>query len=353
MTRFVSRYSFAMFALVAAACGESAGSVLEQIPENDGRPGPTDMPPETRLQMDVFVIRDIESCAMGDPCVRSSNPDVRSSSDCFEFEDASGGRIGFRGESLYFLRPDDLRVTQDAFCFHLGIDDETWGSLDTTFDELRNRVFDASGGEILLDVVPHSIDSMLAAFVRYENEWGIFLETDALESYADALTRETDFVMAINGSRDLSTGYAPLVEHCAGTNRELRDGLAGAGYTWLTTECVGVNTLLRHWMFQVGVALRDANSFNDLYDRDYPPCGEGSSDPYDWWPNPDECSVDPDAPTCGDDRCEGTDDDYVEHVLTDHWQRGRDFVGNRCRNGRADFDELDVDVGGACELLSE
>jgi hypothetical protein len=347
MRRFVSRCAIGAFALLTAACGESAGSVLERIPERDGRPDPTDVPPETHLRMDVFVIRDISSCAIGERCGRSSDEN------CFEFEDASGGRIGFRGDTLFFVRPDDQRVTQDAFCFHLGIDDETWGSLGTTFTEFRNRVFTSSGGEILLDVLPHPIESMMAAFVRYENEWGIFLETNELEQYASALTRETDFVMAINGARDLSTSFAPLVEHCAGTNRELEDGLAGAGYTWLTTECVGVNTMLRHWMFQIGVALRDGNRFNDFYDRDYPPCGEGSDEPYQWWPNPDECSVDPDAPTCGDDRCEGTDDDYVEHVLTDHWQRGRDFVGNRCRNGRADFDEIDVDVGGACELLPE
>ena len=351
MMRIISRSTFALLAFVALACGESSGSVLERVPQNDLGPDSTDGPPETHLRMDVFFILDVESCAVGEPCDRNDDPDSRGD-ECFRFEDQSGMEIGFRGDTVEFFAPDDPRVTADAFCFHLGMDDEDMGSLSDNLDELRNRIYSLSDEEIVLELVPHTITTMTAAYADYENEWGIFLEASALAGYASGLSRETDFVMGVSGRRDLATGLAPVLEHCAGTIRDLEFGLAGAPYSWLTTECDRQDTLLRHWMFQIGVALRGANRFNDRYDRDYPPCGESDEEPADWWPNPDECSVDPDAPTCGENRCEGTDDDYVGHVLTDHWPRGRDFVGNHCRNGQLDFNETDVDVGGACALLT-
>jgi hypothetical protein len=351
MMRIISRSTFALLALVALACGESSGAVLEGVPENGRGSDSTDGPPETHLRMDVFFILDVESCAVGEPCDRNDDPDSRDG-ECFRFEDQYGTEIDFRGDTVEFLAPDDPRVTENAFCFHLGMDDEDVGSLTENLDELRNRIYSLSDYEIVLDWVPHPITTMTTAFADYENEWGIFLEAAALRPFASALSRETDFVMAVSGRRDLTTGLAPVLEHCAGTIRDLEFGLAGAPYSWLTTECDRQNTLLRHWMFQIGVALRDANRFNDRYDHDYPPCGEEDEDPEDWWPSPDECSVDPDAPTCEDNRCEGTDDDFVGHVLTDHWPRGREFVGNHCRNGRLDFDETDIDVGGACALLT-
>jgi hypothetical protein len=349
MTRIISRSILVLLALAVAACGQSSGSVLERVPENGRGPDGRDGPPETLLRMDVFIIRDIESCAIGDRCDRN---DSRGDDECFWFEDESGGEVGFRAEMVQFVSPDDSRVTEDAFCFHLGMDDEEMDSLTSNLNELRDRIYSLSGREILLDWFPQPIDgTMRTGFVDYENEWGIFLEASALEGEASRLSRETDFVMAVSGRRDLATGLAPVLEHCVGTIHGLEDGLAGAAYTWLTTECDRQDTLLRHWMFQIGLALRGANRFNDRYDHDYPPCEEGDEDPEDWWPNPDECSVDPDAPTCGENRCEGTDDDYVGHVLTDHWPRNRDFVGNHCRNGRQDFDEDAVDTGGACALL--
>jgi hypothetical protein len=351
MMRIVSRATFTLLPLVALACGESSGSVLERVPDNDRGSDSTDGPPETHLRMDVFFILDVESCAVGEPCDRNDDPDSRDG-ECFRFEDEFGTEISFRGDTVEFFTPDDPRVTTDAFCFHLGMDDEDVRSLTDNLDDLRNRIYSLSDEEIVLDWFPHQITTMTTAYADYENEWGIFLEASALAGYASGLSRETDFVMAISGRRDLATGVAPVLEHCAGTIRDLEFGLGGAPYTWLTTECDRQDTLLRHWMFQIGVALRGANRFNDSYDRDYPPCGEAEQEPDDWWPSPDECSVDPDAPTCGENRCEGTDDDYVGHVLTDHWERGRDFVGNHCRNGRRDLDETDVDFGGACALLT-
>jgi hypothetical protein len=358
------RFTFALLLSVGmAACGETSGSVLEPIPETtpDDRPG--DGPPETLLRVDVLLVREMDTCAIGEPCNRNSPPD---SHDCFELENGNGERIGFRPETVRFVArgSEDMQLAEHAQCFRLPIDDDLAYSLvgdrdetgdiddSSAFGALRQRVYSLSGDEIVLKVFSHDVPPMTSGFVKYENERGIFLDASALEASASFLKRDTDFVFAVTGARDPMGGYAPIVEHCAGTPQNIDQGLAGAAYTWLTPECDSPESLLRHWMFQVAVALRGANDFNDLYDHNFPPCGEyGRNDPSEWWPNPDECSVDPDAPTCDENRCEGTDNDYAGHVLTDHWPRGRDFVGNYCANGEQDFDETDIDVGGVCYLL--
>lgn len=356
-----SHFAFALLlSFAAAACGETSGSVLEPMPESnpDDPPGGggSDRPPETNLRVDVFLVREMETCAIGDPCSRNNDPDTRGNGECFELENGAGERIGFRPDSVRFVAPNDERIDMapQTQCFRLPIDDDLADAVMENFFDLRQRIFSLSNGEILMQIEPHDVPPMNSGFVKYENEWGIFLDASALETSASALNRDTDFVFAVTGARDPEGGFSPLVEHCAGTIRGIEQGgLAGAPYTWLTPECDGQDSLLRHWMFQVAVALRDANDFNDLWDHNYPPCGEyDRRDPAEWWPNPDECSVDPDAPTCGENRCEGTNDDFAGHVLTAHWPRGRPFVGNHCANKRQDFDETDVDSGGrACSLL--
>ena len=355
MTHGRARTSLLLLALFAvSACGESSGALLEPIP--DEPPGGTSVPPSTHLRADVFVLRDVATCAVGDSC----NQDMRNGP-CLELEGPNGNRVGFRLESVKFLPPDEFNPAdyQQVQCFRLTIDDNAAANVADSFEELRNRIYRLSGTEIDLDVRLHEVGTMTAGFQRFQDENGIFLPTLPLDANVALASRDTDFTFAVTGERDSESGITPLVDHCAGTIRNLREGLAGAGYTWLTTDCDGPQSLLRHWMFQVLVALRDANGFEDRYlsadgrGHDYPGCGNGAN-PSEWWPSPEDCSHDPDAPTCGDDRCEGTDDDYVSHVLHVHWPRQPKFVGNHCRNGRTDdnLNENGVDVGGVCDELS-
>jgi hypothetical protein len=345
--------AFACSVLSLAACGETSGAVLERIPEHqEVDAGNSSRPPGTPLRADVFVVRNAASVAIGDPCPRNNDPDLRDD-DCFEFEFDDGNRIGFRTDTLEFVAPDDDRIQQAEqwVPFDLVVADEDYEAIRRNFEELSTILYQRSNNEIFLDVKIHSIDTAKTGFVRFQNERGIFLPASALEPSAHLVNRDTDFVMAVTGARDPEQRLTPKVQHCAGTVNDLEDGFAGAGYTWLTTECDYENSLIRHWLLQVTVALPQANDFNDAYMGYYPTCGNFDEDPLDWWPSPDECSVDPDAPRCGDNRCEGSDPDYIEHLLTAHWPRRSNFVGNHCDNGEQDFDETDVDVGGACAVF--
>jgi hypothetical protein len=337
----------ALFA--ATACGESSGAVLERIP--DSPPGDPAKPPSSDVQvlkLDYFVVRDIQSCAVGEPCSRNDPYD------CIEFERDDASRIGFRGDTIDFLPPDqvDPAFYPQVLCFRLTLDDRSVGEVDATFDELRNRIYTLSGTELLLDLRKHELGPLTAGFARYSNEaGGFFVPPGVLDVATSLASNDTAFTFAITGDRDSEQGITPVLDYCGGTVRELKDGLAGAGYTWLTPACAGLDGLVRHWLFQVLVARRDVNGFDNRYTRDnYPSCGQATADPSEWFPSPDDCSSDPDAPTCGN-RCDESDDAYVSHVLRAHFPPG--FVGNHCQNEREDptLGEVGVDTGGVCDEL--
>lgn len=350
---FVSVFG-ACVVLSLSACGETSGAVLERIPEHqaaDGgdpstRPGPP-------LRADVFVVKSVASYALGEPCNRNNDPDNRND-ECFELVTDDGYRVGIRADSLEFALPsetDRIEQATQKVPFTLVVDEDELDAIEWSFQDLSERLWDLSKGEIFLDLRFHRIDAVEKGLTRYKGERGFYLPPDALEQQGHSLSRDTDFIMTVTGARDPEQRLTPQVQHCAGTVTDLDDGIAGAGYTWMTTQCLNVNTLVRHWWLQVKAAL-PANGINDFYANEaYPTCGNAKEDPLNWWPHPDDCSVDPDAPTCNDNHCEGSDDDWVGHVLTAHWRHQRDFFGSHCGDGKRDYDESSVDVGGSCEIL--
>lgn len=348
-------------ALIAAAfvtlagCGETSGSVLELVPESgpdSGRRGP----PGSEPRIDVFVVREVAACAVGEDC--RQEPDSHDG-ECFEIEE--GDRTtGFRAETVVFLPPNDpyVEAADHVSCFRLIIDDDEMASIQRDFTEtFFNDLFELSNGEIFADIIVHQISPIQGGLVRYETESGIFLPPRALDMAPRLASRDTDFTYAVTGARDPYTGAKPRNEHRVGTVQGIERGLAGAGYTWLSSDFNRDEDLIRAWMHQVRVFLPDVNDFNDYYDDEYfDDCNDPTPDPTKWWPSPNDCDRDPDSPTCGNNDCDDDDADereFTRHVLTDHWPRKSPYVGNHCRNNREDrhWDEYGIDEGGVCDVL--
>src|SRR5918994_1265431 len=93
-----------------AACGSTSGPVLEGIKEGE--------PPDSNLRLDVFLIRDVRSCAIGEPC-RSADPNA-----CFTLSDAGSVRLAFRPETVQFVPPGspEIAVAEQSECFRLAMD---------------------------------------------------------------------------------------------------------------------------------------------------------------------------------------------------------------------------------------
>jgi hypothetical protein len=342
LRRFVSPWLLLPLSLLAG-CGSSSGPVLERIAEV--------APPDSNLRAAVFLVRDVQSCAIGPPC-SSSDLD-----ECFTLSDGAGPRLAFRPDMVRFVPPGspELAHAEHSGCFRLTMDDATHATLQESFAALRQQAFQHSDGEVNLNIRQYDVGPIVAGFKRWETKTGIFLQPSALEETGlSQVSRDTDFVFAVTGI-DSGLGLMPKIEECAGTNSLDKGGFGGAGYTWLSASCAGPSTLLRHFLLQSHLALRDVVRFDDLYDRNYPACGRSGADPRRWFPFLLDCYLDPDSSSCGDTSCLAGDAAlrFAVHVLGEHWPRGFDVVGNHCRNGRLDaaFGELSVDQGGVCDLL--
>lgn len=340
-TRLPSLLAAAVAAVISAGgCGGTSGKVLENV-DNAAPPG-------SNLRVDVFLIRSVSTCAIGNPCL---SPD----SQCFFLADDSGPVITFASEGLRFVPPGDplIPFANQVECFRLTLDDDALARAIDLTTGLRRRIFQDSGGEINLEIRLHQIPFLDAGFDRFA--LGLFLDPQWLEPDGlPEVNRDTDFVFSITGSRDPDRGLMPRMDHCAGTNRIGRDLLGASTYSWLAMSpgCDGSFSILRNWMIQLYFAQRDVGNLPDLYNRAYPTCGNGDLVPTSWFPGYDDCTRDPDAPSCGQAACPDIQA-YWRHILTKHWHRGRPFNGNYCADGRLDFDETSVDSGGVCDVIGQ
>lgn len=325
----------------AAGCGNTTGRILETIDAG--------APPSATLRVDAFLIRTVSTCAVGTACA-SSDP-----TQCFYIADASGPRVSFAVSGLRFVPPSDPSAVtsgnNQVSCFRMALDDATFTAASTLLDGLRAQVFQASGGDIDLDIHRHDVAAIDAGFVLYTT--GIFLQPPALAAVGLPLVnRETDFTFAITGAGDPATGLSPKMDSCEGTNWPAQGVLGATMYSWLamSSRCASSPTFLRTWLNQVSLSRRDITLAPDLYDGAYPSCAKGDPDPTRWFPTVDDCVTDPDASGCGQAACPDAAGFY-QHILEKHWPRGRGFDGNYCDDGRMDFDETGVDRGGVCDLI--
>jgi len=327
--------------LSTLGCGSTTGRILETIDAG--------APPSATLRVDSFLIRSVSSCAVGTACA-SNDP-----TDCFSITDPSGPRASFAVSGIRFVPPGDPSAitsgNNQVSCFRMTLDDATFSAANGLLGTLRAQVFQASGGDIDLDIHLHDVAAIDAGFALFTT--GIFLQPPALEMVGLPLVnRETDFTFAITGTGDAATGVAPEIGNCEGSNWPSKGVLGASTYSWLsmTSRCATAPTFLRTWLVQMSLSRRDIALASDIYDGAYPACGRGDPDPTRWFPGVDDCVVDPDASSCGRATCPDAQAFYL-HILEKHWPRGRGFDGNYCDDGRIDFDETGVDRGGVCDLI--
>lgn len=239
---------------------------------------------------------------------------------------------------------------------------------------MRDQVLEWSGGTLDLQmeftVLPHTH----TGFVAQDFVFGTFeIDDELLNTY---VTPQTDFVYTVFGAYD-RTRNLHLAYWCGGAYGEL--SVRGAGYATIQYNdvCNSVTIagqtiyepLIHEWMHTLDWALYNLNGVPDLYQfagpdwanwnhGSLPACGAGSANPQDWFPSVDLCEWDSDWMDCNNGpvslgcRHAGEVDggvSWYEHVISQHYPRGLDFIGNFCRNGRQDFGESGVDQGWPCE----
>jgi hypothetical protein len=328
-------------AAAAGSCGGTSGKVLERIDPVT--------PPGSNLRVDVLMVSSLSTCAVGNPC------SLTNGSQCYAITDATGGRVTFDPATVQLVSPSDPRVGTAAQtqCFRLALSDTDVATANDLISGLRTSVFQLTGGDINLDVHTHTLAPLDAPFVTYST--GPFLEPSALEAAGLAdVTRDTDFVFAITGYQDPDTGLSPPMNPCGGTNWIAQGPFGGSTFTWIAVNaaCARPSLFLYHWLAQFYFGLRDVTRPTGVAIGTSASCGRGGPDPTRWFPFVDDCTIDPDATSCGAASCPDANAFY-SHVLSAHWKRGQTFNGNYCADGRMDYDETGVDTGGRCDLIGQ
>jgi hypothetical protein len=333
-----ARVVLSVLGALASGCGNTSGKVLERVDAAT--------PPGSNLRMDAFLVRSARTCAIGPACASQG-------SSCFTLTDATGVVARFEGSQLQFVAPGDSRIAgaEQAMCFRLTLSDAQVSTIRDATEALRATVFNATGGEMNLDIRLHEVATLETAFSTYQN--GPFLGPAALgAALQDSVSRDTDFAYVVTGYDDGDTGLTPSMNQCAGTGR-ITGGGTGSPFSWigLSQRCIDETAFLSTFMIQLFDGVHDIYRLDDIYySNGYASCGRGDADPSVWFPDPKDCTRDPDAPTCGQAFCPSYDE-YYTHILKAHWPRGRVYIGNHCRDGQRDYDETSVDQGGTCAVI--
>ncbi|XXF77108.1 hypothetical protein P2318_29245 [Myxococcaceae bacterium GXIMD 01537] len=305
-------------------------------------------PPTGELRVDVFLLKDISTCVIGNVCVTEP---------CLFLADDSGTpRVRFADDGAFRgVTPDDPAVETAPVvqCLRLRMTDAQVAARRAELERYRDDVALWTNGDLMLDLRFHEMDATPLSLSRFGG--GLWVAPWDLRPVGfPLLSTETDFTLVTPGVRDPDTGLHHELGGCGGTfGADL--GLAGAGHSWVpdtegafSFQCADHGVYTHEWLHQLHFDVHVLSHFDDLYDGNYPACGMGAPDTRLWFPDTHECNRDPDAPFCGAVQC-GTNDEVNEHVLRAHWPpRGLRLITNHCRNGIQDYDETGVDIGPNC-----
>jgi hypothetical protein len=301
--------------------------------------------PPLRPNVLIEVVTEANTCLVGDPCngicVQITRPD---GSLVAQFE----ANTAFRG-----LRPSDPTVSEypNRLCMHLDLTPEEQRGIRRSLAGFDEQVRAASGREMNLHVVARKVSEIELTYSEVFG--GLWISSwDAAPFVASDTSPLTDGILVVSGSLDHDQNIRLPLAAC-GLSFGADFGVGGAGYSWVpfsngySFQCGTSQTLFHEWLHQVDWAYENLMLVPDTYQGGYPACGRGDSDPHHWFPSADTCTSDPDWTDCGQVFCQNLDL-WNAHILSTHYDFALPYLGNHCRDGRQDYGETGVDVGGAC-----
>jgi uncharacterized repeat protein (TIGR01451 family) len=300
-------------------------------------------------RVDVFLLKDISTCVIGNRCTTGA---------CLALSDSSGTpRVRFEDDFAFrAVRPDDpaLGTAEVSQCLHLRLTNAEVAAKRAELERFRDNVALWTGGALTLDLRIHELDTVEMSLTRWGG--GLWIGPWDLRPVAvPYLRRETDFTLVTQGIRDPALDLHHELGGCGGTfGADL--GVGGAGHSWIPEtgsvfwfQCAEHSVYTHEWLHQLHYAVHVLSGFDDLYDGAYPACGTAAPDTRRWFPDTHDCLRDPDYFACGGTDC-GGNTAVNEHILRAHWPpRGMPrLIANHCTNGIQDYDETGVDSGPDC-----
>jgi len=345
-------------------------------PTRTPRPTPTPVPsPVTHRstpRFQVFILNPVITCLVGNDFASGNVCRGTNCGDCdctWEQFDPAAPMVGVPPDKI-----DDPQYAAYKYkvCVEVTLTDEEIADIKGNMELIRDKALEWSGGalDIQMDiqVLPHTH----TGFVAPDFVFGPFEVDDELLN--DYVTTDTDFVNVVTGNYDRAQGVN-LAGACGGSYGEMSVRGAGYAYVQYNDFCNSVTIagervyepLIHEWMHNLDWALYEINGVPDVYQHvgpdwanwdhaSWPACGT-SMWPRLWFPSVDYCEWDPDWRDCNNIASAGAclhagevngQPSWYEHVLSAHYPRDLEFIGNFCRDGKQDFGETGVDQGGPC-----
>lgn len=305
-------------------------------------------PQVSPIVIDVFLLRQQETCLVGDPWVSGERVVIHN-------PDGTPYRtwqVDDEHELPRTLAPSDPTLSHysQVECFSFGYRPEEIPNVKAEVDEFAALIEQWSGGDIVPNVRLFEIEGEVK-LGRIGTTWWI-PPWEIASLTTPLMTTESDFAIVLSSSYDIETRRSYQIFGCGasfGVEWYFLN-FGGTGYSWVT--CVEGRTILHEWEHQFTAAMRHLLQFDSLYpDRaSYPACGTGDPDTFKWFPDSEDWGVDPDSPWCGPTAVVGIAELHLfAHfdASLSHYPLGF-ITGSHCDNGIQDFGESQTDTGSNC-----
>ena len=338
----------------------------------------TELPEESiifpsRPVFQVFIINPLRTCLAGNDFASGNVCFGKKCGDCdckWEDFDPPAPMVG--------IAPDRIDAPEyDGYdykaCVEITLLPEEIDAIKNDMALVKAQVYEWSGGALDLQLRITEIPHEYTGFVAPDFVIGPFeIDDELLNPYVGV---DTDFIYVVSGVYDRAQGKQLQIA-CGGSYGEMSIHGAGFANIQYNDVCNSImidqqmvyEPLMHEWIHNLDWALYNINLVPDHYQFDspdwakwqhasWPACGKGADDPLSWFPSIDFCEWDPDWIDCNNvasaGRCIHAGElngqiSWYEHVISAHYPRDLQFVGNSCRDGRQNFSETDVDQGWPC-----
>lgn len=283
----------------------------------------------------VFIAKDLSFYVVGDNCTGDNC--------CYAANTYWGKNANYKGIKT---TDDSYKNYQKYQLVTLGYTSQEITTAKAQIEIMRQKIVDYTNNHIqpIIEYVeltgtvnsgnPYAICNQIQGPLEMKNMMWPYLD------------KTEDFVIWISSEKDkISGGTVPF----GFGGMAWWPGEQGFRTGFAMTPYYSNNSFPFHeWLHTLDFALYQISYINDIYNNGYPVCGQDSGNPYDWFPNADTCTTDPDYTDCGAGTCASGPDLFYKHMLEEHWNPAWYLIGNHCNNNVKDFNETGVDTGGSC-----
>lgn len=337
---------------------------------------PYGRPPDTvvsRPRFQVFILSPVRTCLVGNDFASGNVCRGTNCGDCDCTAEEFDPPAPLLGVSPAHINDPQYAQFEHKVCVEMSLTQAEIDDIIADMETVREQVREWSGGALDLQmeykVLPHDHIGFVAPAYTY----GPFEVDDELLN--DYVTIQTDFVYVVAPVYDRVQNLH-LAYECGGSFGEM--SVRGAGFAEIQYNdlCHSVaiagrqvyEPLIHEWMHNLDWSLYYVNQVADVFQHvwpdwanwrpgSWPACGMGSPESTSWFPSVDLCEWDPDWIDCNNVASAGAclhagevggQLSWYEHVISAHYPRTITYLGNHCRDGRQDFGETGIDVGGPC-----